>query len=107
MSTASEVAIKAAAYIREHGHVRNELRAFDGGACFNGAILITLFSGDLPKEQFKLWDALDPEANRDLFNLISDTAGVILDFDPVEWNNRDDRTGEEVADLLDQVAAKL
>lgn len=119
------VARKAAAYIREHGLAKDELLLPDGRACFNGAVMLA-FAPDgyeIPENSYDLWrlvgygrdDMSRPDPRRNTFNTVAMAGRRILVKrfgrtryeDIVSWNNAKERTAEEVASLLDQVALEL
>lgn len=124
--TPAETARKAAAYIREHGLAKQDLLGPNGEACFNGAIMLQFAPPDyeLPlNDTLKLWQLVGGYVRqgstapyRDMLWQLNDRANLILRFrgairrvnqDVVLWNNEEERTAEEVAQLLDEIAEEI
>jgi len=89
----------AAELLREKGHCKNKLSDEDGRHCLMGALSavmdVTEFSG-------AAWDSILFTV-REQFPDRTTGSG----FDPVDFNNDPDTTGDEVAAVLEKAAVRL
>jgi len=122
---ASEIARKAADYIRINGHTKNELWNAEGNACFQGAVCAVMLGKEkvLGYSNYSYWEELVPVISSDETRAIIETAtGIIRErdwgvepmwqigdtvFDPISYNNADETTAEDVIYLLELAAKEL
>lgn len=125
MTTTAEVARQAAAYIREHGLAKEDLLGPNGEACFNGAIMLQFAPPDyrLPLyDTLQLWKLVGGlcgptiagsprwiffDLDRRAYRILRLRGALRRDNDVIQWNNEEERTAEEVASLLDEIAKEL
>lgn len=105
----SEVAFKAAEIMSERGHCKRVLEDGDGRVCFNGALQAALTGNPRGWGDRKSWLLVQP-----VFFSVSITAADILrqrDYsysgDPVDYNNAEETTGEDVISLLKEAGHRL
>jgi hypothetical protein len=101
----SELAYEAARIMSERGHCKNITEDDEGRVCYQGALL-----------QATLGRTTWNDIPRDLYQIICDVGAAsqlilcqrgIGYPDPVEYNNREDITGEDVILLLKETGRKL
>lgn len=107
LNEVGQVLIKAADLLEEHGHTKHARERANGSMCFLGALEKAQGDGD-PKILYRPDSPLTYAASEAISRMLGlDTGRYGGDHRCacVDWNNDDDRTGQEVIDAM-RLAAK-
>jgi hypothetical protein len=101
--------LKAARHIEEHGHCKHALSDSEGRVCLIGAVNMAVLEVDSLSDYTKI------HGNNDKTDIVSKCLGILSDKLRVDhnaggtisgWNNKRERTAEEVIDLLKDCAER-
>lgn len=100
MEKYQEIAAKAAAAIEFHGHTKGTLFKYNGSMCFIGGIIHAVNTKDVSeviKSSYEL--AYPPEVQ-----IVANCAYRLLGCHVTTWNDKNERTADEVIHLLKRIA---
>lgn len=98
-----DILMHAADLIEARGHAKKILHAANGSLCFNGAIL-TALGAEL--DEYSRFNYQTDE-NQSKVGRITSYVMPFLKEHPVNWNNRPERTKEEVVAKMRELAVTV
>jgi hypothetical protein len=101
----SDAMLKAADYIKEHGHAKLTLKDSEGRVCLLGALLTvttgSAYGGSSAEDRVA-------DAAMDLLGMrLKEGNKPASAIDAIDWNNAEERTAEEVINLLKETGESL